>query len=160
MMTATAIAETETPDMARVYVSTVIEASPAQVWRRVRDFNALPEWTPFVVESRIEQHQPADRVGCIRNFTMRDGGHIREQLLALSDYEMSCTYAMLESPMPVENYIATLSLLPVTEGNVTFAQWQADFECPPERENDLVRQIGMGVFQTAFDHLKQQMAGR
>lgn len=146
--------------MTRVYVSSVIPAPAANVWRRVRDFNGLPEWTPFVAESRIEQGLPSDKVGCIRNFTLADGGKIREQLLALSDYDMNCTYAILESPMGVEDYIAKLSLTPVTDGNVTFAQWQADFECAPEREQALIEQIGKGVFQTAFNALKQSFGGR
>ncbi len=94
----------------------------------MRDFNALPKWTPFVAESRIEQNRPADQVGCIRNFRLKDGGRIREQLLALSDYEMSFGYAILESPMGVENYYATFKLTPITEGDHTFAEWQAEFD--------------------------------
>lgn len=146
--------------MANVYVSTVIAAPASAVWNRIRDFNGLPDWTPFVAESRIEQHLPADKVGCIRNFVLKDGGRIREQLLALSDYEMSCTYAILESPMGVENYVAKLSLTPVTDGNVTFAEWKADFDCPAERESELVQQIGANVFQAAFTSLSQQLTGR
>jgi len=42
--------------MAKVYSSAVIPASPSAVWAVVRDFNALPAWTPFVAESRIEPH--------------------------------------------------------------------------------------------------------
>ena len=64
----------------------------------------------------IENGQPSDRVGCIRHFHLRDGGMIRERLLALSDYDYSCTYEILESPMGVSNYIATLKLTPVTDG--------------------------------------------
>lgn len=146
--------------MTRVYVSSVIPAPAASVWRRVRDFNALPDWTPFVAESRIEQNLPSDKVGCIRNFVLTDGGRIREQLLALSDYDMSCTYSILESPMGVENYVAKLTLTPVTDGNVTFAQWQADFECPPEREQALTEQIGQNVFQAAFTALAKAFGGR
>ncbi|WP_394701548.1 hypothetical protein [uncultured Roseibium sp.] len=48
----------------------------------------------------------------------------------------------------------------MTDGNVTFAQWQADFECAPEREQALIEQIGKGVFQTAFNALKQSFGGR
>ena len=95
--------------MAKVYSSAVIPAPASAVWAVVRDFNALPKWTPFVAESRIEQNKPSDQIGCIRNFRLKDGGRIREQLLALSDYEMSFEYSILESPMGVENYIATLS---------------------------------------------------
>lgn len=142
--------------MTKVYVSTVIPAPAASVWQVVRDFNGLPGWTPFVADSRIEQGAKSDQVGCIRNFRLKDGGVIRERLLALSDYDLSCSYAILESPMGVENYIATLSLTPVTDGNITFAEWQADFDCPPEREAALVQQIGTGVFQTGFNALKQR----
>jgi hypothetical protein len=142
--------------MAHVYISSVIPAPAPDVWRLVRNFNGLAGWTPFVADSRIEQNLPADQVGCIRNFTLKNGSRIREQLLALSDYELSCTYSILESDMGVENYIATLSLTPVTDGNVTFAEWTAEFDCAHEREQALIQQIGQGVFQTAFTSLKQR----
>jgi Polyketide cyclase / dehydrase and lipid transport len=140
--------------MAQVYISSVIAAPASSVWAVVRNFNALPEWTSFVAESRIEQNMQPDQVGCIRNFRLKDGGKIRERLLALSDYDMSCTYSILESPMGVENYIATLALTPITDGNVTFASWKAEFECAEECENDLTKSIGQGVFQAAFTSLK------
>jgi hypothetical protein len=146
--------------MTTVYVSAVIPAPASTVWGWVRDFNALPRWTPFVADSRIEQNLPSDKVGCIRNFVLNDGGRIREQLLGLSDYEMSCTYSILESPMEVENYIAKLSLTPVTDTNTTFAEWQADFDCAPERERELMQQIGANVFKAAFDALKLKVAER
>lgn len=140
--------------MIKVYTSTVIEAPADGVWAVVRDFNALPAWTPFVADSRIEQNWPADRIGCVRNFRLKDGGVIREQLLMLSDYDFQCCYSILESPMGVENYVATLKLSPVTDGNRTFAEWWAEFDAPPGREQALANQIGQGVFQAAFDHLK------
>lgn len=142
--------------MPKVYVSSMINAPAAEVWKLVRNFNGLPNWTPFVAESRIEQNAHPDQIGCIRNFTLKDGGRIREKLLALSDYDLSCSYAILESPMGVENYIAKLSLTPVTDTNATFAEWQAEFDCPPGREAALIHQIGQGVFQTAFNALKQR----
>ena len=142
--------------MTRVYVSSVVDAPAAEVWKVVRNFNALPDWAPFVAESRIEHNAPPDQIGCIRNFRLKDGGLIRERLLALSDYDLSCSYSILESPMGVESYVATLSLTPVTDGAATFIEWQADFDCPPGRENALKQQIGLGVFQAAFDALKQR----
>ncbi len=146
--------------MIRVYVSTVFDVPAATVWQSVRDFNGLPNWVPAVAESRIENNLPPDRIGCIRNFRLRDGGLIREQLLALSDFDYACTYSILESPMGVANYVATLKLTPVTDGNRSFAEWSAEFDCDPGRERALSEQIGQGVFQAAFDNLKRQLAGR
>ena len=93
--------------MIKVYASSVIDAPADSVWARIRDFNGLPAWTPFVAESRIEGGQPSDRIGCVRNFRLKDGGMIREQLLTLSDYDYQCSYSILESPMGVDNYVAT-----------------------------------------------------
>lgn len=144
--------------MPKVYVSSVVNAPAADVWQVVRNFNGLPDWTPFVAESRIEQNARPDQIGCIRNFTLKDGGRIRERLLALSDYELSCTYSILESPMGVENYVAKLALTPITDGNATFCEWEAEFDCAPEREAALIQQIGSGVFQAAFTSLKKRFA--
>ena len=140
--------------MVKVYTSSVIDAPADQVWARIRDFNGLPQWLPLIADSRIENGLPSDKVGCIRNFNLRDGGNIREQLLTLSDYDYACTYSILSSPMGVRNYVATLKLMPVTDGNRTFAEWWAEFDCAPGREAELARQIGDGVFQAAFDSLK------
>lgn len=142
--------------MPHVYISSVIPAPAAEVWRIIRDFNGLPDWTPFVAESRIEGGMAADQIGCIRNFRLKDGGVIRERLLSLSDHDLSCSYSILESPMGVSEYVATLSLTPVTETNATFAEWTADFLCAPDRADALVAQIGQGVFQTAFSALQHR----
>jgi hypothetical protein len=146
--------------LAKVFVSTVIDAPVAKVWTVIRDFNGLPSWTPFVAESRIEQNARAEQVGCIRNFRLKDGGRIRERLLALSDYDFSIVYAILESPMAVENYVATLRLFPVTDGDRSYAEWGAEFDCRPERETELVAEIGRGVFLPGLKALQARFARR
>jgi uncharacterized protein YndB with AHSA1/START domain len=143
--------------MARVYVSSVIPAPVGRVWARIRDFNGLPSWHPAIAESRIENGEPADRVGCVRDFRLRNGDRIRERLLGLSDYEYFCTYGILESPMPLSDYVATLRLTPVTDGDRTFAEWSAEFTCDAAREAELVAMIGQSVFQAGFDALKRAL---
>ncbi len=145
--------------MARVYVSSVIDAPAAKVWEKVRDFNALPRWHPRIRESRIENGEPSDKIGCVRDFRLQNGDRLREKLLGLSDYDMFCTYSILESPMPLTDYMATLRLTPISDGNRTFIEWTAEFECAVEAEADLVEGIGNNVFQAGFDALKRQMAG-
>jgi Polyketide cyclase / dehydrase and lipid transport len=142
--------------MVKVFISSVIDAPAERVWAVIRDFNALPAWHPAIADSRIEGNQPSDKVGCIRNFNLKAGGNIREQLLALSDYDYVCTYAILVSPMGVENYVATLKLMPITDGNRSYAEWSAEFDCAPDREKKLAEDIGQGVFQGGFDALKRR----
>jgi hypothetical protein len=146
--------------MPKVYVSSVIDAPAERVWREVRDFNALPRWLPAVADSRIEGDAPPDQIGCVRAFTLKAGGALREKLLALSDCDYSGCYAILESPMPVSNYVATLRLAPVTDGERCFAEWTAEFDCEPSRAEELVERIGRGVFQPGFDELKRRVGRR
>ncbi|MEP6738944.1 MAG: SRPBCC family protein [Caldimonas sp.] len=141
--------------MVRIYVSSVIDASADTVWARIRDFNGLPRWHPALADSRIENGEASDKVGCIRLLHTRDGDTVRERLLALSDQEYSCTYSILESGMGVENYIATLKLTPITDGGRSFAEWSAEFDCAEARERELTELIGGAVFQGGFDALKR-----
>ena len=144
--------------MPKVYKSSAVNAPADQVWALIRDFNALPAWLPLVAESRIENDQPPDRVGCVRNFTLQDGGRIREQLLMLSDYDYTCMYSILESPMGVRNYVATLKLTPITDSGRTFIEWMAEFDCEPGHERELARQIGQGMFQAGLGALGRRFA--
>ena len=145
--------------MARVYVSSVIGASAKRVWKRVRDFNGLPKWHPRIRDSRIEDALPADKVGCIRHFHLQNGDALRERLLGLSDYDLFYTYAILESPMPLTDYVATLKLTPITDGERCFVEWTAEFNCDPSAEADLTAGIAQNVFQGGFDALKRHFGG-
>lgn len=144
--------------MPRIYASSVIDAPAPKVWEKVRDFNALPRWHPRIRESRIENGEPSDKIGCVRDFRLQNGDRLREKLLGLSDYDMFCTYAILESPMPLTDYMATLRLTPISDGNRTFIEWTAEFECAVEVAGELVEGIATNVFQAGFDALKRQMA--
>ena len=146
--------------MTTVFVSSVIDAPAADVWAIVRDFNGMPLWHPLIADSLIENGLTSDRIGCVRYFHTREGGVIREQLLALSDYDYTFTYAILESPMGVTDYVATLKLTPVTDGDRCFGEWTAEFNAPPEREAELTRYIGQEVFLAGFHALAARLAQR
>ena len=146
--------------MVRVTRSAIIDAPIERVWAVLRDFNSHWAWHPAVGDSHIEHGERSDQVGCVRNFFLKDGSHIREQLLTLSDYDYECTYSILDCPMPLSNYIATLKLTPVTDGNRTFAEWSAEFDCDEAKERQLAEDIGQGVFQVGFNAFKQRFSKR
>ena len=142
--------------MPRAYASTVINASADAVWSVVRDFNGLPDWHPGIAKSEIENGLGADRVGAIRSFTLQDGTPIREKLLALSDTERSMTYDFQTWPFPVRDYIATLCVTPVTDGDGSFVEWWATFSAAEADEATMTSSFASGVFQTGFNALKQR----
>ena len=146
--------------MARAHASSVIDAPIEQVWNRIRDFDGLPNWHPGVATSKIEGGQPSDQVGCVRVLTLQDGAPIRERLLEMSDLGHHYSYSILESPLPVANYRATLRLRRISDGNRTFAEWSASFDAnPAEKEAETEDFISNAVFQGGFDALNKHFRG-
>jgi len=137
----------------RVRRSAVIDAPIDRVWAVLRDFNSHSAWHPAVGPSRIENGEPADQVGCIRNFTLKDGNHIREQLLALSDRDYISTYCILDATLPMRNYVASLQLKRVTDGDRTFWHWESTFDVPRGREKEFDELVGGGVYEGGFKGL-------
>jgi NADPH:quinone reductase-like Zn-dependent oxidoreductase len=141
----------------RVRRSAVIDAPIERVWAVLRDFNSHSAWHPAVGESRIERNEPADQVGCVRNFFLKDGNHIREQLLALSDRDYVSTYCILDATLPMRNYVATVQLKRVTDGDRTFWHWESTFEVPKGREREFEQLVGGGVYEAGFRALAEYL---
>ena len=143
--------------MQRIIRSTIIDAPIADVWAVLRDFNSHTAWHTVVAESRIENDEPSDQIGCVRNFTLADGNQIREQLIALSDKDYISTYCILGATLPLERYVATVKLSPVTDGNRTFWHWQSTFDVPPGREAEFADLVGKGVYEAGFEGLRRYL---
>ena len=141
----------------KVVRSTVIDAPIERVWAVLRDFNSHDRWHDVVAESRIEGRDRSDQVGCVRSFTLKDGNRIREQLIGLDDAAHSSTYCIVEATVPLQRYVATLTLKRVTDGDRTFWHWQSTFATPPGRESELREMVASGVYQAGFDNLRRHL---
>jgi hypothetical protein len=144
--------------MAHVVRSTILNASTDQVWAVLRDFNGFDDWHPALVASAIERSQSADRIGCVRRVKLADGSELREQLLALSDLEQSFSYCLLDTPIPLFNYVAHVRLLPVTDGDRTFWHWEARFTTRPGDEKPMTDLVSDGIFQAGFDAIRKHLS--
>ncbi len=143
--------------MQRVTRSTIIDAPIERVWAVLRDFNSHDQWHSVVESSRIDGGERSDQVGCVRSFSLRDGNRIREQLLTLSDTAHQSTYCIVEASVPLQRYVATVTLKPVTDGNATFWHWQSTFATPPGMERELHDLVAQGVYETGFEGLRQYL---
>jgi NADPH2:quinone reductase len=141
----------------KVRKSTVVDAPIGAVWNVLRNFNGHDRWHPIVAESAIEGGRAADEIGCVRRFRLQQGGWLREQLLKLSDRDHSFTYCILEAPIPLYDYVATVRLKPVTDGGGTFWEWQSSFGTPPGEEAALAALVGEQVYEAGFDAVKAQL---
>lgn len=140
--------------MIRVTRSTVIDAPIERVWAILRDFNSHIDWHPIIAESHIENGDPSDQIGCVRNFTLKNGNHIREQLLTLSDIDHVSTYCILDATIPLRRYVAAVRLKPVTDGRRTFWHWESTFDPPRGREQEFADLVGQGVYEAGFDAIR------
>ena len=140
--------------MPKVVRSTILDAPVERVWATLRDFNGHDRWHPPVAESAIERGAPSDRVGCVRRFRLRDGSELREQLLTLSDLEQTYSYCLLDTPIPLFNYVAHVRLMPVTDGNRTFWAWESRFDTRPGEEAEMARMVGEDIYQTGFEAIR------
>lgn len=136
--------------MAKAYASTIIDAPVQAVWSVIRDFNSLPVWHPAIKDSIIEDGLDADVVGCVRAFHLADGALVRERLLSLDDHNRCFSYNFETPAFPVDNYIATVRLYPVTNGEKTFCEWSAVFDEAPADKGKYVDIISNGVFAAGW----------
>ena len=141
--------------MARSYASTVVSATPDEVWARIRDFNGLATWhSGLVADSEIEDGKAGDQVGAVRSFHLTDGTHIRERLLSHSDAYRMYSYNFEKTPFDVDNYHATLRVRPVTDGNKSFVEWSTTYDCDRDKQDHWKGFFANQVFQGGFDALK------
>ena len=141
----------------RVIRSTVIDAPIERVWAVLRNFNSHDQWHDVVEASRIEGDEASSQVGCVRSFTLKDGNRIREQLLTLDDREHKSTYCIVEATVPLQRYVATVTLKRVTDGDRTFWHWESSFATPPGRERELREMVARDVYEAGFANLRRHL---
>ena len=140
--------------MVRVRRTTVLDAPADAVWRLLRDFNGHDRWHPLVGRSVLEAGRRTDQVGAVRNFTLTGGERVREILLSLSDRDRRLRYAIVESDLPLRDYVAEVVLKPVTDGDRTFWAWSSRFRTPPGEEQALARLVAEQVYEAGFDAVR------
>ncbi|MBJ3775182.1 SRPBCC family protein [Acuticoccus mangrovi] len=144
--------------MVKISMSTIIEAPVEPVWAVLRDFNGHDRWHPAVADSAMERGAPTDKVGGVRRFHLADGSELREQLLTLSDIDMAFTYCLLDTPVPLFNYVAHVRLFPVTDGDLTFWQWESRFDTPAGREAELKRMVSEEIYGAGMTAIRAHIA--
>lgn len=134
--------------------SASVAASPDKVWAVLGKFSGLPGWHPAVAKTDIvegaDNHQ-----GAVRSITTKDGALIVEELLAYLPGERSMTYRIKASPLPVKDYISTLSVTPSGQGSVVTWHGQFNRDLTAEGVDDAkAKDIVVGIYRSGFDGLR------
>ena len=120
---------------------TVVDRAPATVWKLVGEFNSLDVWLPPVATSTFtgEPTKP----GAVRVLGLGGDARVTEKLLAYHAAMHSYTYAFIESPLPVKNYVATIELSPAPGGK-TLVKWHGSFDAvgaPDDKAKEAIQGI-------------------
>ena len=114
--------------MPKIEHNAVIGERAERIWSVLKRFGDIGHWHPAIAESAIEGGQPDGMVGCIRRLVLQDGAVLRERLLSVDEHTLSLSYRFEEAPLPLDNYIATVALVPLTDTDNTMVRWTASFD--------------------------------
>jgi uncharacterized protein YndB with AHSA1/START domain len=121
-------------------------AAPAAVWAKIGDFCGIAKWHPAV-----EKCEMADKDGATwRTLSLKGGGTIIEKQLARDDSGMSYSYAITESPLPVENYQSTISVTPNGEGSTIV--WVGKFDAKGASDEEAAK-VMSGIYEAGLTEL-------
>jgi hypothetical protein len=123
---------------------------PAKIWAIAGDFCSIKNWHPLVTDCQETKEGDAN----IRTLTLKDGGKIKEKLLESDD--TSYSYEIVESPLPVKNYKAKLSVEPDDRASDhTTIAWEATFDANGASD-DAAKKTISDVFFAGLKGIKQK----
>lgn len=129
--------------MADVYVSGTFPVPAAEMWTRIGDFQAFHTWYPGMASL-----QPAEN-GRVRQVVAVNGAQFTESLL--EEGELAHRYRIDEGPLPVRDYVASLSVRGLDEHSCV-VEWRAEFQPDGVPERDATRLITK-LLQAGIDSL-------
>jgi mxaD protein len=145
-------------------VKTVDIAAPVdKVWAAVKDFDGLDKWHPGFAKDTLVKGSN-NKPGAVRSLTIKDGPTFTEKLLAFDEAGHSYTYRIIESPLPIQNYVSHLTVKPHNGGSRVI--WSSTFkrkntsDNPPEAESDAgAVKLVSGVYEGGLANLKKMLGG-
>ncbi|MEV0096797.1 SRPBCC family protein [Streptomyces sp. NPDC050738] len=91
--------------MSSTTVTLDVPTPAGQVWQLIGGFGSLPDWLPYITESRLGEG------GRVRTLTNEDGGVIVERLESFDESAHSYVYSIARAPFPVTGYRSTLKVV-------------------------------------------------
>ena len=75
------------------------------------------------------------------------------------DTERAFSYCLLDTPIPLLNYVAHVALHRVTDGDRTFWRWTSEFDTPRGQERKLRTLVGEDIYMRGFAAIRRHVAG-
>lgn len=127
-----------------------VAASPADAWGAIADFCSIKDWHPVIAE--CEQFEQDGKT--MRTLTTGDGGEFLEELVAMDDAGSSMTYSIIESPLPIADYVSTLTVAEAGDGATV--TWSSKFNASGVPDEEAL-ELMTGIYRAGLDALMAQL---
>jgi Polyketide cyclase / dehydrase and lipid transport len=119
-------------------------ASADAVWAKIGDFCGIAKWHPAIEKCVLS----AD--GKERTLSLKGGGTVVEKLEKRDDAAHSYTYSIVSGPLPVTNYMSTISVAAAGTGSTI--TWSGKYDAKGASDADAKKTMD-GVYQGGVDQL-------
>ncbi len=143
----------KTSKATKVSSSTHIDVPADRVWELIGQFKALADWHPAVEKSDLEQG------GKMRRLSLVGGGTIVERLERIDDESFMYRYAIVDSPLPVANYVAELRVVKDESGKGCRVEWSSEFEPAGASASEAEKAI-RGIYEAGLKNLQNLFGPR
>ncbi|MGI9492977.1 MAG: SRPBCC family protein [Geminicoccaceae bacterium] len=127
-----------------------VAASPSDAWAAIAEFCSIKDWHPVIAE--CEQFEQDGKT--MRTLTTGDGGELLEELNNMDDTGMAMTYSIIESPLPISDYVSTIG---VTEsGDGATITWSSEFNAAGVSDEEAL-ELMAGIYRAGLDALEGQL---
>lgn len=131
--------------MSNIIVTQQFATRPETVWSHVGQPGNLSAWHPAIATSELS----AD--GKTRTCVLADGATITEEITSHDDAARRYSYRITGGPLPVENYVSTLSVSASASGSAV--TWESNFDVAPGAPVADVEGMIRGVFEAGLGAL-------
>lgn len=116
----------------RVSLNRRIDLPANQVWAKIRNFETAADLVPALID-RVAVEGGDVPTGWV--IYLKNGATVTEAVTDFDDHDRSMTYRMTDTPMPLRDYLATISVTPLGSGS-SLVTFKTDFaaEMGPRKE--------------------------
>lgn len=133
-----------------------LKASPEATWSLIGDYCAIEKWHPAVAKCEIVSGAE-NRAGSVRVLTLGNGATIREELVKHDAKGRTYSYKILESPLPVVSYVATITVLPGSAGG-SVVEWKSTFKAASGTDDATASTTIEGIYDAGLTNLQAKEA--
>lgn len=123
---------------------------PSKAWDTIKDFGGWQTWHPVLASDEITKGKDNAK-GAVRVLTTKDGGKITEELVSYSAWRKTYTYRIVDSPLPVKNYLSTLKVS--KKGTGSTVTWSGTFDAKDGSSDADAKKTMTGVYRAGLDNL-------